>query len=375
MKFTIERSIFLKSLSRVQGVVERRATVPILANIYLETRQTGLELRATDMDLEISETVFCEIERTGSATAPAYMVYDIMRKLPENARVNLEHYPEESQLVLCSGKSKFILKSLPVTDFPALVESTLPISFKVRAIDLRSLIERTRFAMSTEATRYYLNGIYLYAVHNAGVGVLRAIATDGYRLALAEVSLPKDAYNMPSVILPRKTVEELRTLIEETTTEITTSLSNTKIRFAFGQNTILISKLIDGTFPDCERVIPVNNNKTIEVNAKALAEAVSRVSTVMATDKARAVKLEVVRDSLVLSASNTTTNNNATDELDAVCDCTPLSIGFNSRYLLDILGQMTGDTVRFAVSDPSSPMMVREVADDSALYILMPMRV
>ncbi len=374
MKLTIERSILLKSLSHVQGVVEKRTTVPILANIRLEAESTGLSLQATDMDLEIAENVVCDVSRSGQTTAPAHTLYDIVRKLPEGARVGLDHHAEKGELVLRSGRSRFVLKCLPVDDFPAMTGGTLPFSFTLQTADLRSLLERTRFAMSTEETRYYLNGIYFHAARSGGVDVLRAVATDGHRLARMEVPLPKGAEGIPGVIVPRKTVEELRPLLEEDTEGTAVSLSNSKIRFAF-ENAVLTSKLIEGTFPDYERVIPADNDKVMEVNTKLFAEAVGRVSTVIATDKARAIRLDVSRDGLVLSASNTTTADNAVDELEASYDFTPLSIGFNSRYLLDILGQMASETVRFAMFDSSSPTVVRETADGSALYVLMPMRV
>ncbi len=376
MKCTIERSALLKSLSHVQGVVGKRAAVPILANIYLETRSSRLYLRATDMDLELAETVFCEIERAGCATAPAHMIYEIVKKLPNAVFLNIEHDTDKEQLVIRFGKSSFLLKSLPYGDFPSLMDDVLPVTFSVKATDLRSLIGRTCFAMSTEATRSYLNGISLYAARSNSLDVLRAVATDGYRLARMEIPLPQDANLMPNIILPSKTVRILLSLIDESTVNIVLSLSKTKVRFTFESGMVLLSKLLDGTFPDCERLIPQHNDKMIKINAKLLAEAVGRVTTIIGIDKTRVIKLSVSnKDSLVLSASNATTTDSAVDELDAACAVVPLSIGFNSRYLLDILGQIVSDTVCFAVSDSASPTVVREVADDSALYLLMPMRV
>ena len=374
MKLTIERSTLLKALSHVQGVVEKRTTIPILANIRLDVGVEGLKLQATDIDLEIAETVVCHSIEPGSTTAPAHTLYDIVRRLPEGSDVHLEEHPKEARLILRSGRSRFVLQCLPVDDFPVMNAGDLSFSFKLNASDMRSLVERTRFAMSTEETRYYLNGLYLHAVCEQDVEILRTVASDGHRLARMEVPLPEGAAGMPGVIVPRKTIEEMRPLVEESTDDITVSLSETKIRFEFDK-TVLISKLIDGTFPDYERVIPQGNDKVMEVNAKMLAEAVKRVSAIMTTDKARAVKLDISKGNLALSASNTTTSDNAEDALEALYESTPLSVGFNSRYLLDILDEVAGETVRFVLLDPSSPTVVRDAADGSALYVLMPMRV
>lgn len=244
--------------------------------------------------------------------------------------------------------------------------------FTLSAAELRALIDRTRFAISTEETRYYLNGIYVHTARNMGVDVLRAVATDGHRLARFEVPLPEGAEGMPGVIVPRKTVGELRKLIDETAVEVTVSLSESKIRFAFDE-AVLTSKLIDGTFPDYERVIPADNDKNLEVDCRTFAQAVDRVSAI-STEKSRAIKLSIEKGALVLSASSPE-NGSAVEEIEAVYSSTPLEIGFNSRYLLDILAQVEGDAVRFTMSDAASPTVVREVADGSAVYVLMPMRV
>ena len=377
MKCTVARSVLLKSLRHVQDVVGKRAATPILANIYLETKASRLYLRITDMELELVETVFCETERMGCATIPAYMVYEIVKKLPNGIFLTLEHDSDKEELVLRFERSCFILKSLPVSNFPSLMDDSLPVTFNIKGADLHSLIVRTSFAMSTEATRYYLNGLSFHAIIYNNFDVLRAIATDGYRLARMDIPLQGKIENIPNVIIPRKTIGIIRSLTENLATDVAVSLSHTKVRFSFNSGIILISKLLDGVFPDCERVIPQHNDndKIIEVNAKSLAEAVVRVATVMATDKTRAVKLDVRKDSLVLSALNTTTTDSAVEEIDAACAFAPFSIGFNSRYLLDILGQMVSETVCFSVSDASSPTVVWGLADSSALYVLMPIRV
>ncbi len=372
MKLTIERAALLKSLAHVQSVVERRNTIPILSNVRIEGRTGTLSLNATDMDLDIVETVAADVSRPGATTAPAHTLYEIVRKLPEGSQVEIDYSGDEGQMTLRSGRSKFSLACLPVEDFPVMSGGELPYVFTLAAEELKGLIDRTRFAISTEETRYYLNGIYLHATESGGVRVLRAVATDGHRLARVEVPLPEGAFGMPGVIVPRKTVQELRKLIEETVVEVTVSLSDTKVRFAF-DNAVLTSKLIDGTFPDYERVIPADNDKVLEIACKDLSQAVDRVSAI-STEKSRAIKLALDQGTLVLSASSPE-NGSATEELEASYSSPAMEIGFNSRYLMDILSQIEGEAARFAMADAASPTVVREVTDGSAIYVLMPMRV
>ena len=372
MKFSIERAALLKSLGHVQSVVERRNTIPILSNVKMEAGNGKLSLNATDMDLDIVERVAVQASDSGAITAPAHTLYEIVRKLPEGSEVEFDSDNDGGQMTLRAGRSRFTLSCLPIEDFPVLDEGVLPHSFSVSADDMRVLIDRTRFAISTEETRYYLNGIYVHAAQRDGVDVLRAVATDGHRLASVEVPLPDGAKAMPGVIVPRKTVTELRKLIDETSEDITMSLSETKVRFAFDE-AVLTSKLIDGTFPDYERVIPTGNDKDMEVERKVFADAVDRVSAI-STEKSRAVKLSLSKGTLVLSASSPDAGS-ATEELEVDYDGGELEVGFNSRYLLDITQQIEGERAHFVLADAASPTIVREVGDSSALYVLMPMRV
>ncbi|MCW8952406.1 MAG: DNA polymerase III subunit beta [Rhodospirillales bacterium] len=372
MKIIIEKAAFLKALAHVQSVVERRNTIPILANVKLTAESGKLTLDATDMDLEVSETTAAAGDGSGQTTAPAHTLYEIVRKLPEGAQVELESDGADGQLTLKSGRSRFTLACLPTDDFPVMASGSMPHQFTLSAADLRGLVDRSRFAISTEETRYYLNGIYLHAAEDGGVNVLRAVATDGHRLASVQVPLPSGAEGMPGVIVPRKTVSELRKLIDEEAGDIAISLSETKIRFAFG-GAVLTSKLIDGTFPDYQRVIPEGNDKNLEVPRKQIQDAVDRVSAI-STEKSRAVKMALSSGGLVLSASSAE-NGTAIEELEVPYEGGDLEIGFNSRYLLDIIQQMEGDTARFTMADGASPTIVRDTSDASALYVLMPMRV
>jgi DNA polymerase-3 subunit beta len=372
MKLTIERDALLGPLAHVQSVVERRNTIPVLANVLIQAENGRLSLTATDMDMDIVETVAAEVSAKGAVTASAHTIYDIVRKLPEGAQVEFARQGESERMTIKSGRSSFALATLPVEEFPALSGDKLPHGFSLQAAELRALIDRTRFAISTEETRYYLNGIFVHATKSSDVPVLRAVATDGHRLARVEMPLPEGAAGMPGVIVPRKVVSELRKLIEETGEAITVALSDTKIRFGFG-TIVLTSKLIDGTFPDYERVIPTNNDKLMEVHCKGFAQAVDRVATI-STEKSRAVKLAVQPGTLTISA-NSPDSGNATEEIEVGYTASPIEIGFNARYLLDIAEQIEGEHAQFAMADAASPTLVRDVADASALYVLMPMRV
>lgn len=372
MKVTIERAHLLKSLGHAQSVVERRNTIPILSNVKLQAEDRELRLTATDMDLEIVESVPAEILGAGATTVPAHTLYDIVRKLPDGAQVELQSDAGGERLTLRCGRSRFTLASLPVEDFPALTSSELPFRFRLPAAQLRGLIDRTRFAISTEETRYYLNGIYLHTARQDGVEVLRAVATDGHRLARVEIPLPEGASGMPGVIIPRKTVSEVRKVIDEHAEDLDLAISETQIRFSIGP-ALLTSKLIDGTFPDYERVIPEHNDKQLEVPCRDFKEAVDRVSAI-SNDRSRAVKLKLGNGTLELSA-NSPEHGSASEELEVRYTGDAMEIGFNSRYLLDIADQIDGENARLLMADAASPTILHELGDQSAIYVLMPMRV
>jgi DNA polymerase-3 subunit beta len=370
MKLTIERGALLKALAHVQGVVERRNTIPILSNVQLGAEAGRLSLTATDLDIAVVEAIGAEIDQPGGTTAPAHTLFDIVRKLPEGAQVQLTH--TDNRLAVKAGRSTFALACLPRDDFPVMAEGDAPVSFQVSALDLKRMIDRVRFAISTEETRYYLNGIYLHATEEKGVKLLRAVATDGHRLARIDLPLPAGAAALQGVIVPRKTVGELRKLLDEASGEVTIGVGESKIRFAFG-DVVLTSKLIDATYPEYERVIPTQNDKLLEVEAKPFATAVDRVSTI-SSDKSRAVKLSLEKDRVTLSATSPE-NGSATEEVAATYPAKALEIGFNSRYLMDIAAQIDGDTARFLLADAGAPTVIRDAGDDSVLYVLMPMRV
>ena len=371
MKLTIEREVLLKSLSRLQSIVEKRNTIPILSNIKLEATKSGLHLTATDMDLVASESIAASTESEGALTIPAATFYDIVRKLPEGAKISLDTDGAASQLIVESGSSKFSLSFLPAEDFPVMSEGNMSHSFTLPREECLTLLEKSRFAMSTEETRYYLNGVYIHTSED-GEALLKAVATDGHRLARIQTALPVGAAGMPGIIIPRKAVNELKKLLEEHEDEIQISLSETKIRFSSG-NIIILSKLVDGTFPDYGRVIPESNDKIMEVNAKTLTQAVDRVSTI-STDKTRGIKFELSQGKLVLSAQSPDSGS-AVEELDVTYSAEPMEIGFNSRYVLEMMSQLEGDTAQFLLSDTNSPALVTDPSDVGSLYVIMPMRV
>ncbi len=371
MKLSIDRSALLRSLNHMQGVVEKRNTIPILSNVLMKAEDGVLSLSSTDMDLEINESVAANVSSAGATTAPAHTFHDIVRKLPDDSEITIELNAEGTQISLHAGRSKFKLSCLPVADFPEISVKELPCNFSIPASDLRALIDRTKFAMSTEETRYYLNGIYVHEFDNDGVKVLRAVSTDGHRLARFEMPLPEGASDMPSVIIPRKAIGEVRKLIEDAADMIQISLSENKIRFAF-DHIVLTSKLIDGTFPDYQRVIPQGNDKIVEVDPKSFTRAIDRVSTI-SDGKSRALKVTLNGNLMTLSASSPEAGS-ATEELEINGDSS-MEIGFNAKYLLDITSQIEGDGCRLTLADSASPTIIQDNSDPSALYVLMPLRV
>jgi len=372
MKVTIERSALLKALGHIHRIVERRNTIPILSNVLIDARDGKLELKATDLDLEATETAPADVATAGSTTVSAHLFHDIVRKLAEGAQVSLEIAPDSGQLLLRSGRSRFFLQSLPAADFPDLTTGEFAHKFELPAVELRRLIADAQFAISTEETRYYLNGIYFHCAEAAGKQVLRAVATDGHRLARVETPAPAAAVGMPGVIAPRKAVAEILKLLEDPTRDVTVEISQVKARFGFGDLT-LTTKLIDGTFPDYNRVIPLNNDKRLVVEKDPFQRAVDRVSTI-SSDRGRAIKLSIADNRMILSVNNPDSGS-ASEEIEVDYDSAPMDIGFNSRYLLEIAQQLGGDTALIKLSDPGSPTIIMDRDGAQALYVLMPLRV
>jgi len=372
MKISIERAALLKAVSQAQSVVERRNTIPILANVLIEAENSDVMFRATDLDIEVVDKAPAQVERAGATTVAATTLHEIVRKLPDGALVTLTADAATGRLTVEAGRSNFSLATLPKEDFPVMASTEYQSNFSASAPDLRRLFDKSKFAISTEETRYYLNGVYMHVADGDGEQVLRCVATDGHRLARIDASLPPAAADMPGVIVPRKTVGELRKLLDDDDMKIAVSVSETKVRFATPEIT-LTSKVIDGTFPDYTRVIPQGNTRKLEVDAADFAKAVDRVSTV-SSERSRAVKLQLDEDRLVLSV-NAPDSGAAEEELAVAYGDDRLEIGFNAKYLLEIASQVDRENAVFLFNSSGDPTLMREGNDQSAVYVVMPMRV
>ena len=372
MKLSIERASLLKAVAQAQSVVERRNTIPILANVLIEASGDVATFRATDLDIEVVDKATAVVERAGSTTVSAVTLNEIVRKLPDGALVTLSEDSASGRLTIEAGRSNFSLATLPKEDFPVMASSDYATNFSCAAPVLRRLFDKSKFAISTEETRYYLNGVYMHVSESDGVKVLRCVATDGHRLARIDAGLPEGADNMDGVIVPRKTVGELRKLLDDDEMMIAVSVSETKIRFATPDIT-LTSKVIDGTFPDYTRVIPQNNTRRMEVDAAEFARAVDRVATV-SSERSRAVKLQLDEDRLILSV-NAPDSGAAEEELSVAYGDERLEIGFNAKYLLEIASQVDRENAVFMFNSSGDPILMREGNDTSAIYVVMPMRV
>ena len=323
-------------------------------------------------DIEVVYKVVGMVERAGAITVGAHTLHEIVRKLPDGAMVELTDDATANRLDVVAGRSSFSLATLPREDFPIMANSEYACNFSAQSETLRRLFDKSKFAISTEETRYYLNGVYMHSSDGENGRVLRCVATDGHRLARIDTQLPEGADTLPGVIVPRKTVGELRKLLDDDEMKIAVSVSETKIRFSTPE-IILTSKVIDGSFPDYTRVIPQGNTRRLEVDAAEFAQAVDRVSTV-SSERSRAVKLTLEDDRLVLSV-NAPDSGAAEEELVVAYADERLEIGFNAKYLLEIAGQVDRENAVFMFNSSGDPTLMREGNDESAVYVVMPMRV
>jgi DNA polymerase-3 subunit beta len=377
MKLTIERAALLKALGHVQSVVERRNTIPILSNVLLVAGPGRVAFSATDLDMEITDSTPAQVESPGQITAPAHTLYEIVRKLPDGADVSLTYTGEDPRLIVQAGRSRFHLPVLPAGDFPVMSSDDLAGGASLAASDLMRLIDKTRFAISTEETRYYLNGLYLHAVVEDGQARLRAVATDGRRLALAEMPAPDGFAGSPGVIIPRKTITEARRLLDDAGAEVAISVSAQKVRIGVG-DTVITSKVIDGSFPRYAEVIPHANPRVMRVDAALLAAAVDRVATI-STEQSRAVQMAIEPGRVTLTV-RTMDASQAVEELEVDYEGEPFDVGFNARYLLDVTAQVGGELVELRFSEhagaarPVDPVLALDPTDADVQYVLVPLR-
>ncbi len=377
MKLTIERAALLKALGHVQSVVERRNTIPILSNVLLSAGQDQVAFSATDLDMEITDASPAQVDVPGQITAPAHTLYEIVRKLPEGADVSLSYTGEDPRLQVAAGRSRFNLPVLPAGDFPVMSAEGLGAATSIDTNDLIRLIDKTRFAISTEETRYYLNGLYLHAVVEEGQAKLRAVATDGRRLALAEMPAPEGFSGAPGVIIPRKTVGEARRLLDDGGETVVMGVSAQKVRFGVN-HTQMTSKVIDGSFPPYERVIPRDNKRVMTLDNALFAAAVDRVATI-STEQSRAVRLSIESGRMTLTVRNMDAGQ-AVEELEVDYEGEPFEIGFNARYILDVTTQIGGEIAEFRFPEHAGgatvldPTLVLDPTDAGVQYVLMPLR-
>lgn len=370
MKISLGRSQFLKALQHTNNIIERRTTVPILANILIEaTANQSITLTATDLEISIIEFVSATVEVPGNITVSGKMLYDIVRKLPGESEIFITLNNEKTRLIIKSGKSHFELAVLPAEDYPTVQIVDLPHRFKLSPKALLKLINQTAFAMSTEETRYYLNGIFMHATQE---GELRTVATDGHRMARMGMSVPVGAEGIPGIIISRKTVNQIADMASGSDQDIEVSLSETQLIIKLEKAT-LISRLVDGNFPDYERVIPKNTDKNFKFDPSALATVVDRVAT-MASEKTHGVKLGIENGKISFSAEGNELGT-ADEEMPVDYMGAPVKIGFNAKYLLDIADKMQGTGAEMAFLDEASPVIIRGTEDKDALYVLMPMRI
>jgi len=370
MKFTIERAALLKVVAHVSRVVERRNTYPILANVLITAADGQITLRATDLDIEITESAQAIIDAPGKTTVPAGTLHEIVRKAAEGA---LTFTLGENDIVIKSGRSRFSLNILSPESFPDLKVGTFTHEFTMPAADLARIIAKTAFAISTEETRYYLNGIFLHVDEDEKrMPVLRGVATDGHRMARCECPAPDGSNGMPGIIVPRKAVGEISKLLDAGG-DIKVEVSDTKIRIAIG-GVSLLSKLIEGTFPDYKRVTPALSNTVASVKVSDLRAAIDRVSVISSDRGGKAVKFKLETGKLEISVTNPD-HGDSVEDMDAIWEAEPFEIGFNARYANDILGIVSGKQVSISVSEPGSPTRLFAEDDPSTLFVLMPMRI
>lgn len=365
MKVEIARDEFLKALTRVVRVVEKRQTIPVLGNVWLKGEGSTLSLRATDLDIEASDTINATVDVEGAVTVPAYMLFDIVRTLSTGAMMSMELVG--TLMNFACGKGRFKLPTLPANDLPPLPFGDTKVKFDIPQGVLRAMVGRVKFAMSDEETRYFLNGIYVH--HHEGA--LRLVATDGHRLAKTEVPSPDGADGMRPVILPRKTVDELTKILDTSDIPITVEFSEYKARFTTGNYT-LTSKLIDGTYPDYDKFIPYGNSKEMHTSLEHLTAAVIRVAAVQ--ERGRPVTIMMEADALRLSVDNKDAGSSH-DEIECDYQSDPLKIGFNSRYLIDVLQNIGDEDVVGLFNEPGSPGLFYPKSDPKSIYIVMPMAV
>jgi len=369
MKFNVNQQDLQKSLNYCQGVIEKRSTLPILSNILIETGDSKLKITATDLDLIfIHQIDNVEIIEDGKTTTTASIMYDIVRKFSSGKKINLS-LSNENRLHLESEKSIFNLNCIGPSEFPVTDENFNQNEFSIKSKQLLKLLNKCKFSVSNDETRHYLSGIFIHQTQIEDKVFLTAAATDSHRMSISKFRLPEKV-NFEPIILPKKTIFQLCSLLEDYEGEVKISNIKSKIKFELN-NSILISKLIDGKFPNYVQVIPKNNQKKLEVDLKIFLDSVDRVASV-SLDKKDGVKFNLVKDTLNLSVNNTTSGDGK-ESLNVKFDH-DLDISFNSRYLIDVASQLDGEKIEIFFNDTGSPALIKDPSDFDSIYVVMPMK-
>ena len=371
MEFLINRDIFLKSLGHAYGIIEKKTTLPILSNILIEAKNSKIKITATDLDIIYSEEISLDnLKKEGSTTTSASILYDILRKLETNSTVELS-LQSPNKLKLVSGNSKFNLLCIPSDDFPLSDEVTNNTTFKVSPQNLLKLLNKTKISISNDETRHYLNGIYLHKTKYEDKSFLSGVATDSHRLSSSSLEIDSNI-NFEPIILPKKTIFQLISLLENNNGEVAISNSKSKIKFIMGHG-VLISKVIDGRFPDYSKVVPRNNDKVLEVKLSEFKNSIERVSTV-SSDRKEGLKMLISKESLQFSV-NSPNSGEGVENVKAKFNSSDMSISFNSRYLIDIASQIENNDVVINLKDPGSPVIIRDLSDKNSFHVVMPMKI
>ena len=371
MKFIVKRDILLKSLNFVQGVVEKKNTLPILSNVLIQLKDKKLSLVATDLDIifydEISEV---DIITEGSTTTSATILYDILRKITSNSELSFD-LKSENKLSLKSANSDFNLLCLPTDNFPTFSDEFEGFEIDINNKNFLKLLNKTKISISNDDTRHYLNGIYLHITEAHNRNFLTGVATDSHRLSSSSLEIGK-IENFSSLILPRKTVFQLCSLLAETDEKLSMQTSENKIKFTIGKMK-LISKVIDGKFPDYKKVVPSNNSKTLIVSSKDFINSIERVTSV-SLDRKEGVKLVINKDNIQLSV-NSANSGEGNEKIQANFNSETINISFNSKYLIDIAAEVEDKNLKIHLKDSVSPVLIEDNSDKNSYYVIMPMKI
>ena len=366
MEFSIKQKILLDCLAHFQSVVERRNTIPILSNIKISAVEGGLTLTATDLVMELSESLVATVKTVGGVTISSQLFFEIIRKAPDNSEVTLKVDQKTGSVFVLFGESKFSLPTLPVGDFPVMDAQKLDVSLEIESNEFKSLVNNSKFCMGLDESRQYLNGIYLHSSENA----ISTVATDGHRLAKCTMK-KDDIQSFEGIIIPKKTVLEISKVAEDFNEKVSLSFSKTRIKFVFG-NLIIVSKLVNASFPDYESVIPKDNNQIMTVDCKSFSQTIDRVSTI-SDEKFRTVKFNISGNNCVVSSFGND-KSIGTENVNVDFEGSEVSINFNAKYILDVLNIIKMGKVKFHFSQQTAPTILKSDSQSNSLFLIMQMR-